>query len=241
MKRTSSLIAAPIALAAGSACLILLAGCVTDTSSRRGGHRPGGTVQVQATMVFEDDYDYYPGYEVYYSRNRHEYVYRDRNGWVRRAEPAGISLSALQAAPFVRVDFRDSPERHHDRVVRSYPRNWQHPSSSPRVVASVTYEDDYDYYPGYEVYYSRNRQEYVYREGPQWVRRREPGSVSLQVLLAAPSVRVDFRDSPERHHATVVRSYPKNWHRADNKRNDRRKDNQDRKNRKDDDKDDNRR
>jgi hypothetical protein len=240
MKQISSFLAATIGLLAGLACLIMLAGCIANTPSHRGGHRSGGSVQVQTTMVFEDDYDYYPGYEVYYSRNRQEYVYRDRNGWVRRPEPSGISLNVLLASPSVRVDFRDSPERHHDRVIRSYPRHWRR-SSSPQVQALVIFEDDYDYFPAYEVYYSRNRQEYVYRESNQWVRRQEPSGVSRQVLLAAPSVRVDFRDSPERHHATVIRNYPKNWQRQDNRHNDRRQDNRDKKDRKDDDKDDNRR
>jgi hypothetical protein len=40
------------------------------------------------------------------------------------------------------------------------------------------------------------------------------------VFFAAPSVRLDFRDSPEQHHATVVRSYPKTWQRVDANRND---------------------
>ena len=84
-------------------------------------------------------------------------------------------------------------------------------------------EDDYDYYPGYEVYYARNRHEYVYREGNAWVHRPQPPGVSANVLLAAPSVRVDFHDSPERHHDAVVRSYPKNWHQPDDKKNDDRK------------------
>ena len=86
-------------------------------------------VSAAAAMVVQDDYDYYPGYEVYYSRNRHEYVYRDGNSWVRRSQPRGITVDLLFASPSVRVDFHDAPERHHDVVVRSYPRNWQRPDS----------------------------------------------------------------------------------------------------------------
>lgn len=124
MNRKSFFSGTPLSLLAGSVCLILLAGCISDTRSGRGGHRSGGNVQIQAAVVFEDDYDYYPVHEIYYSRNRHEYVYLDRNQWVRRSEPSGVALSVLQASPFVRVDFRDSPERHHSQVVRSYPKNW---------------------------------------------------------------------------------------------------------------------
>jgi len=80
-------------------------------------------------LVVQDDYDYYPGYEVYYSRNRHEYVYRDGNSWVRRPQPRGVTVELLFAAPSVRVDFHDAPERHHDGIVRSYPRNWKRPDN----------------------------------------------------------------------------------------------------------------
>lgn len=77
--------------------------------------------------------------------------------------------------------------------------------------SNVSYEDDYDYYPGYEVYYARSRHEYVYRDGNRWVRSNSYPRANSQVLLSAPSVRVEFRDSPERHHDTVVRRYPHDW------------------------------
>ena len=79
-------------------------------------------------MVFDDDYDYYPRYEVYYSRNRREYVYFDRNRWVRSSESRIVSPSVLVASPSVRMDFRDAPERHHANVVRSYPKEWRDPN-----------------------------------------------------------------------------------------------------------------
>ena len=31
------------------------------------------------------------------------------------------------------------------------------------------------------------------------------------MLMAAPSVRMDFHDSPANHHAEVVKQYPRNW------------------------------
>ena len=72
-------------------------------------------------------------------------------------------------------------------------------------------QDDYVYYPGYQVYYSSNRRQYIYLEGRSWVSRPAPPRVSVDVLFASPSVRLDFHDSPSIHHATVVRQYPKNW------------------------------
>ena len=76
---------------------------------------------------------------------------------------------------------------------------------------AIVVEDDYVYYPGYQVYYSSNRRQYVYLEGRSWVTRPAPPRVSVDVLLASPSVRLDFHDSPSRHHGTVIRQYPQHW------------------------------
>lgn len=116
-------------LLAGTALLLLLAGCYTADSGRRTGYQGRARGQAEVTVVYADDYDYYPGYETYYSRSRHEYVYRDGGAWVHRPQPNGVSLEVLLAAPSVRMDFRDSPEQHHDTVVRSYPKNWQRPEN----------------------------------------------------------------------------------------------------------------
>ena len=75
----------------------------------------------------------------------------------------------------------------------------------------VVVQDDYIYYPGYQVYYSSSRHEYAYREGRTWVSRPAPRGVSVDVLVASPSVRMDFHDSPANYHAAVVKQYPKNW------------------------------
>src|ERR1700690_4549711 len=72
-------------------------------------------------------------------------------------------------------------------------------------------QDDYVYYPDYECYYSVSRHQYAYREGGAGVLRPAPRGVSVDVLLASPSVRMDFHDSPARHNAAVVQNYPKNW------------------------------
>jgi hypothetical protein len=71
--------------------------------------------------------------------------------------------------------------------------------------------DDYVYYPDYQVYYSSSRHQYFWPERGAWVSRPAPRGVSVDVLLASPSVRMNFHDSPANHHAQVVRQYPKNW------------------------------
>lgn len=129
MITNSSRLSASARLLITGTLLLLLTGCVVDGSGRHTGYRSRSAVQVQTVVVIEDDYDYYPTYEIYYSRNRGEYVYRDGGQWVRRSQPSGVSLNILLAAPSVRVDFRDSPERHHAEVVRTYPRSWKRSDS----------------------------------------------------------------------------------------------------------------
>jgi len=84
-------------------------------------------------------------------------------------------------------------------------------SPSLYVESGVVVQPEYVYYPGYEVYYNSHSRQYVYQEGRSWVRRPAPPRVSADVLVASPSVRLDFHDSPSVHHAAVVRQYPKNW------------------------------
>jgi hypothetical protein len=83
---------------------------------------------------------------------------------------------------------------------------------SPVVVTPVVVvQDDYVYYPSYGVYYNSSRHQYAYLEGGAWVLAPAPSGVSVDVLLASPSVNMDFHDSPANHHAAMVQKYPKNW------------------------------
>ena len=75
----------------------------------------------------------------------------------------------------------------------------------------VVVQDDYVYYPSYQVYYSGSSRQYVYVEGNAWVTRPAPPRVSADVLFASPSVRLNFHDAPAIHHAAVVQTYPRNW------------------------------
>src|SRR3954463_14583044 len=79
----------------------------------------------------------------------------------------------------------------------------------PSVQVAVGY--DYVYYPSYEVYYSSSQRQYIYLDGGAWVTRSSPPGISVNVLFASPSVRVDFHDAPSLHHATMAQMYPKNW------------------------------
>jgi uncharacterized protein YijF (DUF1287 family) len=85
----------------------------------------------------------------------------------------------------------------------------------PIVVPAVAVQDNYVYYPNYGVYYNSSRHNYAYRDGNAWVSRPAPNGVSADVLLASPSVKMDFHDSPANHHAAMVQKYPRNWKSSD--------------------------
>jgi hypothetical protein len=106
----------------GAVLLVTLAGCV--------GYVDGPRAEVGTTVVVQDDYVYYPGYEVYYSSSRHQYAYREGRAWVSRPAPRGVSANVLMASPSVRMDFHDSPAQHHAAVVKQYPKNWSPPGSN---------------------------------------------------------------------------------------------------------------
>lgn len=80
-----------------------------------------------ATVLAPDDYVYYPGYEIYYSNNRHQYVYLDDGKWVWSSAPQTVSADTLRASPSVKMEFHDSPENHHVEIVQKYPKNWTPP------------------------------------------------------------------------------------------------------------------
>ena len=127
-------IAGHTGLVSGAALLAVLTGCSksqSDTTvavAQPAAPAPTAVAQAQPTVALQDDYVYYPAYEVYYSSNRHDYRYREGNAWVTRPTPPRVSVDVLLASPSVRVDFHDAPERHHESIVRTYPRNWAPPS-----------------------------------------------------------------------------------------------------------------
>jgi hypothetical protein len=113
-----------VGLGLSAALLVTLTGCVAYVD------RPSeGSLYmvptVETTVVVQDDYVYYPSYQIYYSNSRHQYAYRDGRNWVSRPAPRGVSINRLQASPSVRMDFHDSPAQHHEAVVKQYPKNWK--------------------------------------------------------------------------------------------------------------------
>jgi len=102
----------------GAALLLTLTGCVGYVDGPR-----AGVYVAPPVVAVEDDYVYYPDYEVYYSSSRHQYAYRDGRAWVSRPAPRGVSVEVLRGSRSVNMDFHDSPANHHAEVVRQYPGN----------------------------------------------------------------------------------------------------------------------
>ena len=113
----------------GTVLLLTLTGCVGYVEGPRAGVYVEPAVQVDAGFVGQDDYVYYPGYQMYYGSRSHQWYDREGSSWVAHPEPREVSVDALRSAPSVKMDFHDSPANHHAAVVQKYPKNWA-PSGS---------------------------------------------------------------------------------------------------------------
>ncbi len=114
-----------VGLALAAAFLVTLTGCVGYVDGPRAGVYMEPAVQVDAGFVGQDDYVYYPGYQMYYGSRSHRWYDREGSSWVAHPAPRGVSVEVLHSSPSVRMDFHDSPEHHHSEVVRQYPKNWK--------------------------------------------------------------------------------------------------------------------
>ena len=82
---------------------------------------PTVVVQSPPAVVVEDDFVYYPDYEVYYSTNRHLFFYMDGGAWVTRPTFPGVSVDVLLASHAEPMNFHDSPANHHAEVTQRFP------------------------------------------------------------------------------------------------------------------------
>ncbi len=118
----------------GTAVLVVLSGtvgCVYGPPPAAG-YAESPPAYVNSGVVLQEDYVYYPRYEVYYSNYRHQYLYRDGRSWVSRPGPPHVSAEVLLSSPSVRLDFHDHPSNHHAMVARQYPRQWAPPGQIHR-------------------------------------------------------------------------------------------------------------
>jgi hypothetical protein len=107
----------------GAVFLLMLTGCVGYVEGPRAGVYVEPAVQVNAGFIEQDDYVYYPDYQMYYGSRSHRWYDREGSSWVARPEPREVSVDVLRSSPSVRMDFHDSPAHHHSEVVQKYPGN----------------------------------------------------------------------------------------------------------------------
>jgi hypothetical protein len=81
----------------------------------------------------------------------------------------------------------------------------------PAPSVTVVAQDDYVYYPHYRMYYNTYRHRFYSLNGGAWVVGAAPVGFTADVVLASPSIHMDFHDSPEHHHADIMKRYPHDW------------------------------
>lgn len=91
----------------------------------------------------------------------------------------------------------------------------RHPTPA-QIQAVLGRLDTYIYFSSYQIYLNPAREQYTFWDGGAWVTSRElPPEVSMEALEASPSVAMTFDDAPARHHAEIIRLYPRNWGRSE--------------------------
>jgi hypothetical protein len=120
-----------IGFAFGVALLGALTGCVGYVDGPRGEvYAPEQSTYVETGVAVQDDYVYYPAYQVYYSGSRHQYVYQSGHSWVSRPAPPHVAVNVLFSSPSVNVGFHDSPANHHAEIAKQYPKQWKSPEAN---------------------------------------------------------------------------------------------------------------
>lgn len=109
----------------GITLLLSMSGCVgyVERPGARGAYVSAG-VRAEAVFIEQEDYVYYPRYQMYYGSRSHQYYYQDGSAWVSRSEPRGVTASVLISAPSVTMEFHDRPALHHAQIIQTYPRTW---------------------------------------------------------------------------------------------------------------------
>ncbi len=110
-----------VGIGLGVVLLSTLAGC---TTGQTGHPHVAAVYETPPVVVIQDDYVYYPDYQVYFNNTRHEYVYQDDGAWISRPAPPNIAAAALRASPSEKLERGDFPAHHRSvMIVRQNPGN----------------------------------------------------------------------------------------------------------------------
>lgn len=104
-------------------------------------------------------------------------------------------------------------EGHYDRAEPGYPGQPVYAPGQVGYGQQPYAPDDYLYYPSAEVYFSPTRGEYLYREGNQWVHRREPPRGFDRRAQASR-----YHGDPEHRDDRLQSTNPRDWRRYDRDR-----------------------
>ena len=119
----------PTGFVLGAVLLAALSQCVGHAHAQSVGIVVDPPVVVVAPMLSPpavlDDYLYYPGYGIYYNTYRHQYAHLEGDVWVWAPAPQGVTAEVLLTSPSVHMDFHDALEKHHQEMLRKYPRDWK--------------------------------------------------------------------------------------------------------------------
>lgn len=115
----------PVLLVGIAALSFFLTGCA-DSPPWGSWSKAPTPAQYAAAMGRPETFIYFSRYEIYRHDPSGLYVYQDGRGWVSRTVlPATVSEGTLLASPSVKLTFtHGGPEKEHDLVKRTYPREW---------------------------------------------------------------------------------------------------------------------
>jgi hypothetical protein len=117
----------------GALTLLGLSGCATNGDPFSGLTRILSFPGYVNREVVQNEYLYYPEYDLYYNRNSQQFLSVENNRWVTRNHPRNVSAERVFASRSVRIDGYSTPEQHRNAY---YEQNRYRSSSRPSPVSS---------------------------------------------------------------------------------------------------------
>ena len=109
-----------IGFALSAVLLTMLTGCASNGERSQA----NATFETPPVVKIQDDYTYYPDYQIYYNNTRHEYVYLENGSWLSQPNPPRVSAGVVQASRAEKLAPGDFPAHHRATlVVRQHPGN----------------------------------------------------------------------------------------------------------------------
>lgn len=123
-----------LACGLGAIALLAVSGCVTNEDAA-GGVAVFGNPGYQTRTVVQNDYFYFPDYDIYYNRASGEFLSVENGRWTSRNRPLNVPVNRLLASRAVSVNTYISPQHHREVYLRRNVRQgrWQPASNAGQV------------------------------------------------------------------------------------------------------------